>query len=133
MILNLETIKIINSLNDLKNKDDFSIILETAISKNKINIFNEIAFFSKFSVKTFSILKRIGPNDESYPKLESEWKINLEKIISLLKVILVEFESEEKIRIENKYFQNTQESFLNLTFLISDFSKYKNLLLDKKL
>ena len=114
MIINENVMKIVNSISNLKCKDDFAMIVQSGINQNKEEVIAEIAFLSKFVVQTFSVMKRIGTTGEGYDKLMFEWNENFEKVSTLLKLIVKEILRDDK----KDYLKNISQ-LIKRVFLIS--------------
>lgn len=112
----------------LQKKNDFSAVMELAVTNLDIDefsaaIFNGTAFF-KLSKK----LNSIDPNDESAKNFKVEFENYLELFKNNIVTITKNLEEENLIkRFQTTYFELTRGCVLNLIDLAHDFAIFKEL------
>ncbi|MDP2038452.1 MAG: hypothetical protein Q8S39_14435 [Ignavibacteria bacterium] len=118
----------------LKAKDDFRLILEAAISSQKFDELNELAFQAKYVTGLQKVIqKREAVVDEDYfKKVGNEFRTAYQKIKTLLQSIMGSSTSFVNDIFSEKYFQLTHESLRNLNRLCEDISYLKLYLNDLK-
>ena len=118
----------------LKAKEDLHLILETAISSQKFDELNELAFQAKYITGLQKVIqKREAVVDEDYfKKVGNEFQSAYQKIKTLLQVIMGSSTPFVNDILGGKYFQLTHESLHNLNRLCEDISYLKLYLNDLK-
>jgi len=112
----------------LQKKNDFSTVMELAVSNLIIEdytsaIFNGTAFF-KLSKK----LNTIDPSDESAKNFKKEFENYLEQFKNNIQTITSELENEQlETRFQTTYFELTRGCVLNLIDLAHDFALFKEM------
>jgi len=118
----------------LKAKEDFRIIVETAISKSKLDELGELAFHAKYIHGLNSIIKKREAviDDGYFTKVGDEYKLAYKKLIELIQLIL-DGSAEFLVSVfKEKYFQLSHQSLHNINILCEDFSFLKLYLNDLK-
>lgn len=116
----------------LKNEFELSALIEyTKTKPNKIS-FESIIFKAKF-LKGLSKIIAVNPDSkEDTDKLLSEYTEELKKLTLLIRDSLTDTDSVILGMFKNKFFELTQECFLNLNLLIEDLSVCKDFFNDLK-
>lgn len=118
----------------LKAKEDFRLILEAAISSQKFDELNELAFQAKYVTGLQKVIqKREAVVDEEYfKKVGDEFQTAYQKIKTSLQSIMSNSTSFVNDIFGEKYFQLTHDSLQNLNRLCEDISYLKLYLNDLK-
>ncbi|MEW6654916.1 MAG: hypothetical protein AB1394_15790 [Bacteroidota bacterium] len=118
----------------LRSKEDFSLIVEAALSLQKMDELNELAFQAKFVSGLLSVIKKreAVENDEYFKKIGEEFRRAYEKITKLIQTILENSSDFVKSIFIDKYFHLSQTSLQNLNQLCEDLSLLKLYLNDLK-
>ncbi|OGV08338.1 MAG: hypothetical protein A2499_01950 [Stygiobacter sp. RIFOXYC12_FULL_38_8] len=118
----------------LKAKEDLRLILEAAVSSQKFDELNELAFHAKYVTGLQKVIqKREAVVDEDYfKKIGDEFQTAYQKIKTLLQSIMGSPTSFVNTIFSEKYFQLTHESLQNLNRLCEDISFLKLYLNDLK-
>ncbi len=137
MALHAETDQFIRDLERFSNRKlsypgDVGHFLEAARQSQKMSVFEEAIFLSKFVTKSLAVMRRIGTDGEGYDKLSSEFQANLQKTASLLKTLREGMPDEVKRNQENLFFSLTQDSLDRFVKLVADLALVKNWVLDGK-
>lgn len=112
----------------LQKKNDFSVIMELAVSNLMIEeyghaVFNGTAFF-----KLSKSLNKINPNEESASNFKKEFENYLEQFKTNIISITKHLESGTLTeRFDTTYFQLTRGCVLNLIDLAHDFAIFKEM------
>ena len=118
----------------LNSRDDLELLIDLALTKDKIKLLEEISFQAKFSVGLLKVVqKKNSIIDEQYfVKAVDEYSLTIEKIKNKLKeLISLDSEFIQSVFAE-KYFQLSQQSLSNLNLLCSDLSYLKLYFNDSK-
>jgi hypothetical protein len=115
----------------LKEKEFVKMLIDVAIQTGRMEVIMDIAFYSKFLWKIFTIIKsgrRIEGTDEIEfkVKLTSQFSEVLEKIHTLIKILVRDFPEDRKGRFIERFLKTTPECFENTMNLIHDFYWVKN-------
>ncbi|KAF0152773.1 MAG: hypothetical protein FD143_701 [Ignavibacteria bacterium] len=118
----------------LKSKEDFRLIVEAALSSQKIDELNELAFHAKFVFGLLSVIKKREAvvDEEYFKKVGEEFSQSYEIIRKLIQIILGNSSGFVKNIFSEKYFQLSQTSLQNLNKLCEDFAQLKLYLNDLK-
>jgi hypothetical protein len=112
----------------LQKKNDFSVIMELAVSNLLIDeygkaIFNGTAFF-----KLSKSLNKIDPNDESATNFKKEFESYLEQFKTNIQTITKQLDDNTLVeRFDITYYQLTRGCVLNLIDLAHDFAIFKEM------
>jgi hypothetical protein len=134
-----EVNKILNEVEKLSNnrlyfRDDLEILIKITQQREKFRLLEKISFHAKFSDGLLKVIQRKDPLIEEtfFLKSSSEYKDNLQIVISLLVNLLKEESSFIRTIFEEKYFGLNQQCLNNLNNLCSDLSYLKLYLNDLK-
>lgn len=117
------------SVSPVKNLYEFSVIAETAFSKDKIDEFKDLIFNAKYVKGLKSVLSNRTVNaDDFTEKIFDEFNSSLKKFIDLLKNILNDADEKIFLHFNEKYFQLNHECIVNSLELIDDLSLCKEYL-----
>lgn len=117
------------SVSPVKNLYEFSVIAETAFSKDKIDEFKVLIFNAKYVKGLKSVLSnRIVNADDFTEKIFDEFNSSLRKFIDLLKNILNDADEKIFLHFNERYFQLNHECIVNSLELIDDLSLCKEYL-----
>lgn len=114
----------------LNRSDDVRIIIKSCNETNNFKLFEKLSFTGKYVYGLLNVLKnsRDIPEVSSIENIKKDLSENLEKVISLLKEITLNFSQKDKIDFEEKYLTISQNSFTNLQLLIEDLDSIKKYL-----
>ncbi len=137
MILSAQTKELLSKIqttsgNTLQRAMDLGALLEISLQHNKKTILDDLAFHSKFLVKTFELMKRIGKEGDGYEKLYKEFSASLEKSRQMILQILENAPNDVKTLFSSQYLSLSTISMEQLMQLIHDISWYKNYLIDMR-
>jgi hypothetical protein len=137
MILSPATVTLLASLDELSKhtlarKSDLGTLIEVAGAANKSDSLRKLSFVAKFLVRTYGIMKRIGPQGNGYDTLRREFSTNLATSRPLLEELLASAPEDIRTRMTNEYLSLTPSSIDSLLLLFRDLSWYKNWLLDTR-
>lgn len=130
-----ETERFVNELEkyanlSMKYKEEIGILLDQSTASGKREVFDDIIFFAKFIAKSQDLMKRIGPENEGYGKLASEFQSAIEKTTSLMRTVVKEGPEEVKERFVEGFFRMDEESFSSLMVFMRELAWVKNWLVD---
>jgi hypothetical protein len=85
MTLTQSTRTLLSSINEssgktLKRSLDLGTLLQIAEEHSKHSLLDDLAFSSKFIIKSFELMQRIGRDGNGYEKLSSEFTAQISKI-----------------------------------------------------
>lgn len=114
----------------LNKSDDVRIIIESCNAANNYNLFEKLSFTGKYVNGLMHVLKNSKdiPEVSSVEHIKKDLSENLEKVISLLKEITLNFSEKDKLVFDEKYLTLSQNSFTNLQQLIEDLDSIKKYL-----
>jgi len=114
----------------LNKSEDVRLIIESCNETNNYNLFEKLSFTGKYVYGLMNVLKnsRDIPEVSSVEHIKKDLSDILEKVISLLKEITLNFREKDKIVFEEKYLTISQNSFTNLQQLIEDLDSIKKYL-----
>lgn len=135
MTMRPETERFVNELEkyanlSMKYKEEIGILLDQSTASGKREVFDDIIFFAKFIAKSQDLMKRIGPENEGYGKLASEFQSAIEKTTSLMRTVVKEGPEEVKERFVEGFFRMDEESFSSLMVFMRELAWVKNWLVD---
>lgn len=115
------------SAGQLNFRDDLERLIDLAISKNKMQMLEDLAFHAKFSVGLLNVVqKKNSTVDEQYfVKAVDEYTHVIEKIRTLLKELVASGSEFIQAVFEEKYFQLSQQALSNLNLFCADLSYLK--------
>ena len=129
-----ETNRFIDDVNSesgrlIKNLYEISVLIETAISKNKLNEFKDLIFSAKYVKGLKHVLGSRVINAEDFTqKIFDEFNLNLRKVIDQLREI-TSGEDEKTIKhFHEKYFLLDQDCIVNTLDLTEDLALCKEYL-----
>ena len=112
----------------LQKKNDFSVIMELAVSNLLIEDYSQAVFNGTAFFKLSKTLNKIDPNEESAKNFKVEFENYLEQFKTNVLTISKQLEDEKLIeRFDNTYFQLTRGCVLNLIDLAHDFAIFKEM------
>ena len=112
----------------LLKKNDFSVLLELAVTHNHVEAFPNAVFNGTAFFKLSKKLNIIDSNDESAKNFKNEFESFLEQFKSNIKSITSDLDEPELVdRFEITYFALTRGCVLNLIDLAHDFSLFKEM------
>jgi len=114
------------SRNKLRRPADFAVLIDLAYAQKKKDVLGELSFLAKFVWNTYTVMKRIGRNEEGYDKLSFQFNENMEKASTLIRLIMKEGPADAKRDFTQAYFPMTPDAFQNLLDLLYDLSWLKN-------
>jgi len=114
----------------LARRADLGAVLEAAYRGAREEELYALAFTGKFCVRTFAIMKRIGPAGEGYDRLAAEFRNNAEKARRLLGSLLEAGTEEGRAALTDRYLSMATDGLGNLLELLSDLSRVKNWQID---
>ncbi|PKL77910.1 MAG: hypothetical protein CVV25_13260 [Ignavibacteriae bacterium HGW-Ignavibacteriae-4] len=112
----------------LQKKNDFSVIMELAVSNLLIDEYSQAVFNGTAFFKLSRKLNKIDPNDESAKNFKVEFESYLEQFKTNIQTIAEKLEDDKLVdRFETTYFQLTRGCVLNLIDLAHDFAIFKEM------
>lgn len=112
----------------LQKKNDFSVIMELAVSNLLIDEYSKAVFNGTAFFKLSRSLNKIDPNDESAKNFKIEFESYLEQFKANIHIIAEKLEDDKLVdRFETTYFQLTRGCVLNLIDLAHDFAIFKEM------
>jgi hypothetical protein len=116
----------------LQRSMDMGVLLETAQHHSLQTSMDDLAFLSKFLIKSFELMKRIGKGGEGYDKLEKEFTVQTERSRAIISLILEKADPMTQTHFRETYLSMETISLQNLMQLFHDLSWYKNYQLDQQ-
>ena len=113
-------------------RSEIGILLDEARRAQKMQVFEDIAFFAKFLSKSYDLMKRIGPDGEGYDKVAGEFRSSIEKSTTLMKTLVKEAPDEIKQQFSGKFFHLDQDSLSALMSFMKELAWVKNWTVDGK-
>lgn len=109
---------------------DVRLIIESCNETNNYNLFEKLSFTGKYVNGLMHVLKNSKdlPEVNSVEHIKKDLSENLEKIISILKEITLNYNENDKLVFEEKYLRLSQNSFSNLQLLVEDLDSIKKYL-----
>ncbi|MFA7325820.1 MAG: hypothetical protein WC121_04090 [Candidatus Kapaibacterium sp.] len=112
----------------LQKRNDFSVIMELAVSNLLIDDYSQAVFNGTAFFKLSRKLNKIDPNDESAKNFKVEFESYLEQFKTNIQNIAEKLENDKLVdRFETTYFQLTRGCVLNLIDLAHDFAIFKEM------
>lgn len=112
----------------LQKKNDFSVIMELAVSNLLIDEYSQAVFNGTAFFKLSKSLNKIDPNDESAKNFKIEFESYLEQFKTNVQTIAKQLEDTTLVeRFDTTYFQLTRGCVLNLIDLAHDFAIFKEM------
>lgn len=112
----------------LQKKNDFSTIMELAVTNLLIEQYTEAIFNGTAFFKLSKKLKTIDPNDESAKNFKKEFENYLERFKNGIMLIAAKLDEKELTdRFQTTYFELTRGCVLNLIDLAHDFALFKEM------
>ena len=112
----------------LQKRNDFSVIMELAVSNLLIDDYSQAVFNGTAFFKLSRKLNKIDPNDESAKNFKVEFESYLEQFKTNIQNIAEKLEDDKLVgRFETTYFQLTRGCVLNLIDLAHDFAIFKEM------
>lgn len=135
MTIRPETERFVNELEKyanlrLKYKEEIGLLLDQSAASGKREVFDDIVFFAKFIAKSQDLMKRIGPENEGYGKLASEFQSAIEKTTALMRTVVKDGPDEVKERFVEGFFRMDGESFASLMVFVRELAWVKNWMVD---
>lgn len=126
----VEEIEIYSS-NQLKRKDDLSILIELGFSNNQKELIEDISFTAKYVQGLFRVLEKTAGNPEilNTGQIKADLSDNIEKVKEKIEQIIISADDSVKEYFRETYLQLSQTSLFNLTELMNDLEwtkKYLN-------
>lgn len=111
----------------LNRKEDISIIIDACIQSSKVEDFECLSFTGKYINGLLRVLKSSAkiPEVQSVEHVKKDLSENMEKVISQIKEIASQMSDENKQKIENTYFDLSQNSMQNFQLLVEDLDYIK--------
>lgn len=113
--------------NALKQRDDLKLLIDTAVTQDKISLLEELSFHAKFSDGLLRVVQRKNStiDEEYFLKAIDEYKISIEKVRVILNELLSGATDFIKLILTEKYLTLSQASLANLNSLCFDLSFLK--------
>ncbi len=112
----------------LQKKNDFSVIMELAVSNLLIDEYSNAVFNGTAFFKLSKSLNKIDPSVESAKNFKIEFESYLEQFKSNIQTISNQLDDNKLVeRFDTTYFQLTRGSVLNLIDLAHDFAIFKEM------
>jgi hypothetical protein len=137
MNLNQHTKTLLSTINDasgkmLKRSMDLGALIEIAQQHSLQDQLDDLAFSSKFIVKSFELMQRIGKDGNGYEKLSLEFSDQIQKAQVLMKQFLDHADGMTNAHFSGNYLEMNTLTMQNLMQLFHDLSWYKNYLIDQR-
>jgi hypothetical protein len=137
MVISKETASLVSSLQNfarerIHHPDDLASLIELSRLFRHDQELDDLTFLAKFLVNASAVMTRIGKNGEGYEKLAHEFAENLEKALTLIRLLVKEAPDDAKRRFTTGYFNMTPEAMERLMQLLHDISWLKNWNIDHR-
>ncbi|MDP1678415.1 MAG: hypothetical protein Q8L88_16280 [Bacteroidota bacterium] len=137
MILSQHTKTLLSTINDasgktLKRSMDIGTLIEIAEQHSMQDQLDDLAFSSKFIVKSFELMQRIGKDGNGYEKLSKEFSDQIQKAQALIKQFLDRADGMTKAHFAGNYLEMNTLTMQNLMQLFHDLGWYKNYQIDQR-
>lgn len=137
MVLSPETVRFVKELEayssrKLLYRDEVSQLVELARSSNRMQVFEDAVFLSKFITKASEVMKRIGPQGEGFDKMATEFRESVEKADALIKTLVKDSSDEIKNHFLQKFFGMDQAGLTEFLGFLRDLAWVKNWMVDGK-
>ena len=119
------------SENQLKRKDDLSVLVKLCYSNDRKELFEELCFSAKYVQGLFRVLEKAAGNTDiqNVNQIKTDLTSNLEKVKQLIEQILADGDDRTKDYFSENYLQLSQSGLFNLRELMNDLEwtkKYLN-------
>jgi hypothetical protein len=137
MLLSPSTAALVDALDvfsrhKLTRKDDLGVLVELAALSNAKAQLEELSFTAKFISRTYSIMRRIGPQDKAYDGFAREFAEQLERAEKLGRSLLHNAPGVTQEHFASTYYYRSPEALERHLALLYDLSWYKNWLIDHR-
>jgi len=137
MILSQHTKTLLSLINEtsgktLKRSMDLGTLIEIAQQHSLQGQLDDLVFSSKFIVKSFELMQRIGKDGNGYEKLSQEFSDQIQKAQTLLKQFLDRADGMTKAHFSGNYLEMNTLTMQNLMQLFHDLGWYKNYQIDQR-
>jgi hypothetical protein len=137
MTLSQSTRSLLSSINDasgktLKRSLDLGTLLQIAEDHSMQGLLDDLAFSSKFIIKSFELMQRIGRDGNGYEKLSAEFTAQVSKSQSVLKQLLESGDAATQAHFSGQYLEMNTLTMQNLMQLYHDLRWYKNYQIDQR-
>jgi hypothetical protein len=137
MTLTQSTRTLLSSINEssgktLKRSLDLGTLLQIAEEHSKHSLLDDLAFSSKFIIKSFELMQRIGRDGNGYEKLSSEFTAQISKSQTVLRQLLESSDAATQAHFSGQYLEMNTLTMQNLMQLYHDLSWYKNYQIDQR-
>ncbi len=137
MTLTQSTRTLLSSINEssgktLKRSLDLGTLLQIAEEHSKHSLLDDLAFSSKFIIKSFELMQRIGRDGNGYEKLSSEFTAQISKSQTVLRQLLDSSDAATQAHFSGQYLEMNTLTMQNLMQLYHDLSWYKNYQIDQR-
>lgn len=111
----------------LQKKNDITRIIEMAVAKDKLELFEKLIFTAKYISGMMRVVKNAPgiPEVSSLDQIKSDLNENMKKGIEQLNEILALSCESERDYFDKTYFTLSAQNFSNLTQLFSDLESVK--------
>jgi len=118
----------------LKRKIELLRIYEEAVKYSKIKEFEDLAFTAKYVQGLLRVVRTgsADPEVNNFEMMKNDFSDNMKKTIEQIRGIISSGDDTLKQHFENIYFELTQESFINMSELLSDLEWAKMYMNDLK-
>lgn len=111
---------------------DLGVLLQIAGEHSKQELLDDLAFSSKFIIKSFELMQRIGKDGNGYEKLSAEFTTQISKSQTVLKQLLETADAVTRAHFAGMYLEMNTLTMQNLMQLYHDLHWYKNYQLDQR-
>lgn len=110
------------SKSKLKRKAELLRIYEEVLKNKTENAFDDLIFTAKYVNGLLRIVQKESTNAEisNLNEIKKDFSDNVNKIVQQIKTIISNADEQLKLHFEEVYFELSQQSFLNLSELLSD-------------
>ena len=116
----------------MKRSLDLGTLLQIAEEHSKHSLLDDLAFSSKFIIKSFELMQRIGRDGNGYEKLSSEFTAQISKSQTVLRQLLDSSDAATQAHFSGQYLEMNTLTMQNLMQLYHDLSWYKNYQIDQR-
>jgi hypothetical protein len=113
-------------------KNEIGILLDAAAERGMQSVFDELAFIGKFIKNAQTILTRDNLDKSVTTRLADEVRINLEKSVRGIAILIENCSPDEKKSITDQFMNISKENVQKLLTLMMELSWFKNFSLDKE-
>ena len=117
--------------NALMHREVLRRLIDEALPADEA-VLMQVAFTAKFLVRTWGVLKKLGPADTAAEQLKSVFHNELEKVRTLLEDLCARFPANERNAFEHDFLAIDGAAFVRLMELLHDCSWIKNVEIDSK-